>query len=103
MEDSTLGGYLDIHHRPPAFEGFDGRMYSADIYVDEQPCEDGTYGAAVLFVRWAPEGVRPDGHLETGYLAHGQNPHDARNAIRRMTLYQVKSQLDRIVKINREL
>jgi hypothetical protein len=103
MEDSTLGGYLDIHRRPPAFEGSDGRMYSAEIYVDDQPCEDGTYGAAVLFVRWSPDGVRPDGHLETEYLAHRQTPYDARNALRRLTLYQVKSELDRIVEIKKEL
>jgi len=103
MEDSTFGGYLDIHHRPPAFEGSDGRMYSAEIYVDDQPCADGTYGAAVLFVRWAPDGVSPDGHLETEYVVYGQTPHDARNALRRLTLHQVKSKLDRIVEIKREL
>lgn len=102
MKDATLGGYLDIHCRPPAFEGSDGRMYSAEIYVDDQLCEDGTYGAAVLFVRWSPDGVRPDGHLETEYLAHGHSQHEARNALRCLTLYQVKSKLDRLVEIKRE-
>jgi len=102
VEDSTFGGYLDIHRRPPAFEGSDGRMYSAEIYVDDQPCEDGTYGAAILFVRWSPDGVRPDGHLETKYLARGHTPHDARNALRCLTLYQVKSELDHMVEIKGE-
>jgi len=102
MEDSTLGGYLDTHHRPPAFEGSDGRMYSAEIYVDNQPCDDGTYGAAVLFVRWSPDGLRPDGHLETEYLVHGRTIHDAHNALRRLTLPQVKSRLDCTIEAKRE-
>lgn len=103
MEDSTLGGYLDTHHRPPAFEGCDGRVYSAEIYVDDQPCEDGTYGAAVLFVRWSPDGARPEGHLETEFLARGRTPHEAGNALRYLTLYQVKGELDRLVEIKREM
>ena len=55
-DDSTLGGYLDVHDRPPGFEGSDGRAYSAAIFVDEFPDEQGRFGAAVLFVQWSETG-----------------------------------------------
>ena len=58
-DDSTLGGYLEIHSRPPAFEGSDGEAYSAAVFVDDQPDENGRFGAAVLFVRWSQSGDRP--------------------------------------------
>ena len=53
------------HERAAAFEGADGQPYSVGIYVDDEPDEKGRYGAALLFVRWAPSGDRPIGHVET--------------------------------------
>lgn len=94
LDDSTLGGYYEVHARPPAFEGADGRAYSAAVYVDPDPGPDGRYGAALLFVRWAPGGDRPDGHVETGYLAFGASPGEAEAALRALTLWEVKAQLD---------
>ncbi len=93
-DDSTLGGYYEVHARPPAFEGADGRAYSAAVYVDPDPGSDGRYGAALLFVRWAPGGDRPDGHVETDYLAFGTSPGEAAAALRALTLWEVKAQLD---------
>jgi hypothetical protein len=101
MSDATLGGYLDLHSRPPAFEGSDGRPYSVEIWVDEAPDEDGTYGASLLFVRWAPAADRPEGHLETECLVRAQSATEARGALRDMTLHQIKDHLDRLIETGR--
>ncbi len=93
-DDSTLGGYLDIHERPPAFEGRDGKAYSVAIYVDETPGPDGCFGAALLFVRWSADGARPEGHVETEYLAAGATPGEAETSLRALTLWDVKQRLD---------
>lgn len=102
MDDSTLGGYLELHDRPPAFEGPDGAAYSAAIYVDETPDEAGRYGAAVLFVRWSQSGDRPVGHVETPYLAFGGTPDEAAAAIRTLSLHDVKRHLDTAVAAQQE-
>ena len=103
MEDATLGGYLDEHRRPPAFDGSDGNPYSAEIYVDEEPCADGRYGAAVLFVRWSVEGDGVAGHLETEYLGYGDTPADADASLRHLTLYELKDHLERLIGTRKEV
>lgn len=95
--DVTFGGYLETHDRPPAFQGTDGRAYSAAVYVDETADADGRYGAAVLFVRWTAAGDRPEGHLETPFLAYGRTPEEADAAIRALTLYELKEHLERAI------
>ncbi|HXV85320.1 MAG TPA: hypothetical protein VD793_01410 [Gemmatimonadales bacterium] len=64
------------------------------MFVDPSPHVDGRYGAALLFVRWTAAGDRPDGHLETDYLAFGLTPTAAREAVRALTLHDVKRELD---------
>lgn len=96
-DDSTLGGYLDRHARPPAFEGRDGRAYSVAVYVDDAPGADGRFGAALLFVRWTAEGDRPEGHVESDYLGFGATVQDAEAGLRKLSLWEVKSQLDRAI------
>ncbi len=95
--DSTLGGYMDAHDRPPAFEGPDGRAYTAAVFVDESAAEDGRFGASLLFVQWSEVGDRPVGHLETPYLAFGDTPEQADADIRCLTLDEVKRYLDQAV------
>lgn len=100
--DSTLGGYLERHSRPPAFEGSDGLAYSAAIYVDDEADAEGRYGGAVLFVRWSEAGDRPAGHLETPYLVYGTSPEDATARMRELTLHEVKDGLERAIAAQRE-
>jgi hypothetical protein len=94
--EETLGGYQAIHGRPPAFEGSDGRAYSAGIFSEDVPGPDGRYGAAVIFVRWSAS-QEPDGHLETGFLAHDADPARAEQAVGRMTLLDAKRHLDELI------
>ncbi len=100
-DDSTLGGYLDVHARPPAFEGADGRAYSVAIYVDDAPGADGRFGAALLFVRWTAEGDHPEGHVESEYLMFGASPAEAEATVRAMSLWEVKAQLDAAIERSR--
>ena len=92
-DESTLGGYLEKHGRPPAFEGKDGAAYSVSIITSDEK-EDAGYGAALLFVRWSPEGDRPVGHLETDYLVFGESFARARNELENLSLHDVKRHLD---------
>ena len=94
--DETLGGYQAVHGRPPAFEGSDGRSYSAGIFSEDTPGPDGRYGAAVIFVRWSPAN-EPDGHLETGFLAYDADPARAEEAVGRMVLLDAKRHLDGLI------
>jgi hypothetical protein len=101
-DDATLGGYLRVHDRPPAFTGSDGAAYSAEVYVDVEPDDKGLYGGAVLFVRWSESGDRPVGHLETAYLSHGSTPEEAAAAIRALSLLEVKARLDEAIAQSQE-
>jgi hypothetical protein len=94
--EETLGGYQAVHGRPPAFEGADGCSYSAGIFSEDAPGPDGRYGAAVIFVRWSPSN-EPDGHLETGFLAHDADPSRAEQSVGRMTLLDAKRHLDGLI------
>jgi hypothetical protein len=93
---------VEVHDRPPAFEGSDGFAYSAGIFVDDSPDDQGRFGAAVLFVRWSATGEHPVGHLETPYLAFGETTEQAETAIRRLTLREIKRQLECVIADQKE-
>jgi len=97
MDDTTLGGYQQVHGRPPAFGAADGQAYSVATFADDAGSDGGgRYGAALLFVRWG-EGERPVGHLETDYIAFGGTPDEALAPVLTLTLEQVKAYLDQCV------
>jgi hypothetical protein len=98
-DESTLGGYMAVHARPAAFEGADGLSYSVDIMTDETGERDRPWGAYLLFVRWRRIGEQGvSGHLESDYLAHGASEAEARAALERMPLADVKRALDALVR-----
>ena len=94
--EETLAGYQAVHGRPPAFEGSDGKPYSAGVFSDDDPAADGTYGASLLFLRWSDR-QEPDGHLESDYLARATDAAAAEQQVGRMTLAEVKAMLDRLI------
>jgi hypothetical protein len=96
-DETTLGGYLIKHQRPPAFGGPDGRAYSVAVMLSDEPDTDGRFGAALLFVRWSEAGDAPDGHVETGYVAFGGSREEAERAAQALSLHDVKGHLDRAV------
>ena len=93
-EDATLGGYERVHERPAAFEGSDGRAYSAEVFVDDTPDADGRFGAALLFVRWSLAGDRAEGVIETRCLSYGDTATEAADCVRSLSLLDVKRLLD---------
>lgn len=94
--DETLGGYVKVHGRPPAFEGPDGRAYSVGVFSDDDPGADGRYGASLLFLRWSAE-QQPEGHLESDYLARADSAAAAEEEVGRMRLIDVKRKLDALI------
>jgi hypothetical protein len=93
-DDSTFGGYLRQHDRPPAFAGSDGRSYSVEVLVDDSPDADGRFGGSALFVQWSEAGDRPTGHVESPTVAREPEPAAARDAVLALSLYRLKELLD---------
>ncbi|HTK55800.1 MAG TPA: hypothetical protein VL295_03170 [Gemmatimonadales bacterium] len=97
MSEVTLGGYMAKHARSAAFGGNDGRAYSVGLWIDDAKDERGRYGAALVFVRWDESGAKPDGHVETDYLAWGTTPEEAEERIKALSLFDVKAALDEAI------
>ena len=97
---NTIGGYAAVHARPAAFEGSDGCSYSVEIEADPTPGDpQGAWGGYLLFVRWRRYGEPGiDGHLETGYLAHGATEGEARARTGALALTAVKQALDTLIR-----
>ncbi len=100
--DSTFGGYVTEHSRPPAFEGRDGAAYTASVYVSDFPDDRGQFGAAVLFVRWSPAGDQPMGHVETPVLERAATRAQATAAVEAKSLHEVKALLDEAIRVSEE-
>jgi len=95
--DDTLAGYLEVHERPPAFTGPDGAAYTVGLFVDETANPDGTFGGALVFVRWSDAGDHAIGHVETPCVVSAASPEAASQALGALTLHEVKAHLDRVV------
>ena len=69
--DGTLGGYFDVHDRPPAFEGSDGQPYTVSIEVEQAADLRNPFIGYLVFPRWAGTGLGVVGHVETPILFKG--------------------------------
>lgn len=98
-DENTIGGYMAVHARPAAFEGRDGMSYSVAIEADRTDDVERPWGAYFLFIRWRRIGSQGvEGHLETPFLAHGENAATAREALGTMPLAEVKAVLDGLIR-----
>lgn len=100
--DLTLGGYVEVHERVPAFEGGDGQPYTVDIAIDSTGDPDKPFAAFLVFVRWAATGAGIMDHVETGDVASGATEADARRAALDLSLYEVKAELDAAIERKRQ-
>ncbi len=99
--DLTLRGYVETHDRPPAFEGVDGQPYT--VAVDTEPAEDGDgWVAFLVFIRWAATGAGIMGHVESGDVASADTEDAARDAAMKLTLYDLKTELDAAIRRREE-
>lgn len=97
--DMTLGGYIDLHSRVPAFEGSDGQPYTVD--VDFEQTDDGAHVAFLVFIRWAATGAGIMDHVESGDVARGASEEDARRAAMDLSLYEIRAELDAAIERRR--
>ena len=93
-EDATLGGYLKVHSRPPAFEGADDHPYTVSIEIERTGNLIRPFVGFLMFPRWAKTGLGIVGHVETPVLWEGA----ARSAVEEeaglISLFRVKQLLD---------
>jgi hypothetical protein len=102
-DPNTIAGYMAVHARPAAFEGSDGFSYSVELSVDRTGEAERPYGAFFLFLRWRRIGVQSvEGHLESEFLEYGQTADDARAALGRWALNDVKRTLDGLIRASGE-
>lgn len=101
--DVTFAGYVETHDRVPAFEGSDGQPYTVDIDTEETGDPERPWVAFLVFVRWAATGAGIMGHVTSGNVAAADSEHEARAAALELTLYELKSELDRAIESRREL
>jgi hypothetical protein len=97
-DETTLGGYLLVHGRAAAFEGVDGRPYTAAIETEESDDPEQPRVAYLVFLRWADTGTAIMGHLETGDLASGRTDAEVRAALEALPLHRVKEILDETIR-----
>lgn len=97
-DERTIGGYAAVHARPAAFEGRDGLSYSVEILSDRVDAPEGAFGAFFLFVQWKRIGEPGiGGHLESAFLAHGDDSRAAKAALGAMPVEQVQRVLDALI------
>ena|SRR6185369_12140583 len=92
--DLTLGGYHELHDRPPAFEGSDGQPYTVDVDTEATNDPERPFAAFFVFLRWAATGAGIMGHAESGDVAFGQTAEEAHARAFELTLYEVRAELD---------
>lgn len=95
--DATLGEYISLHHRPPAFEGSDGFPYTVSLEVEKTPNLLSPYSGYLVFPRWAETGVGIVGHLETPILLEGAGREKVEASLGALTLLEVQALLEEAI------
>lgn len=98
LGDGTLGGYLELHSRPPAFEGVDGRPYTVSIEVERSANLRAPWLAYLVFPQWTETGLGIVGHVETPVLWEADVRDDAIRRAGATSLLQVKQLLDEAIR-----
>lgn len=96
-DDVTLGGYLEVHERPPAFTGSDGQPYTVSVEIESVENLAAPYVAYLVFPRWAETGLGIVGHLETPVLWEGRSRNEVQDGAHALPLIAVKRLLDEAV------
>jgi hypothetical protein len=97
LGDGTLGGYFELHSRPPAFEGVDGQPYTVSIEVERSANLRAPWLAYLVFPRWAETGLGIVGHVETPVLWEAPGREEAIVLAGATPLLRVKQLLDEAI------
>ncbi len=92
--DDTLGGYLRMHSRPPAFKGTDGHPYTVSLEVEKTGDPRAPFQGYLVFPRWAETGLGIIGHVESPTLCRCRSSEEAESELGRLSLADVKRILD---------
>jgi len=95
--DTTLGGYTEVHERPPAFEGSDGLPYTVSIEIETVKDLIFPYVAYLVFPQWASSGLGIIGHLQTPILYKEKTREQAVLATSSLKLSEIKSLLEEAI------
>ena len=95
--DHTLGGYLAVHSRPPAFEAVDGRPYTVSIETERTADLRAPVAGYLLFPRWAATGLGIVGHVTTPLLWRGPTRREVTEEAGALPLHEVQSLLNEAV------
>jgi hypothetical protein len=101
-EDGTLGGYLRMHARPPAFQASDGHPYTVSAETEEAGKGPTSWAAYLVFPRWARTGVGIVGHLESPVLFREPSRSSARGRLEALTLAEVRELLEEALHRDRD-
>lgn len=96
-EDGTLGGYLKVHNRPPAYDGPDGHPYTVSVEVERTGNLLTPYLGYLVFPRWAQTGVGIVGHVETPVLVECRSQAEVEQQLGTMKLLEVQEHLEAAV------
>jgi hypothetical protein len=92
-EDATLGGYFEVHDRPPAYGGPDGHPYTVSLEVERTANLRAPHAGYLVFPRWAQTGVGIVGHAETPTLVECASHEEALHRLGEFTLLEVQQLL----------
>lgn len=98
VRDDTLGGYFEVHDRPPAFEGPDGHPYTVSVEIERTGNLLAPYLGYLVFPRWAQTGVGIVGHVESPTLFECRTEREADERLRALTLLEVQRILEEAVR-----
>jgi hypothetical protein len=93
-EDGTLGGYLKVHGRPPAFEGSDGYPYTVSVEVERTGNLLSPFQGYLVFPRWAQTGAGIIGHTESPTLVECRTEREVQERLGIFTLAEVRQLLE---------
>ena len=97
-DERTIGGYAAVHARPAAFDGRDGCSYSVELLADRTGDAARPWGAFLLFVQWKRMGEQGvSGHLESDFLAWGEDREAALTALGAMDVDEVQARLNALI------
>ena len=95
--DVTLGGYLEVHERPPGFTGQDEQPYTVSVEIESVDNLAAPYVAYLVFPRWAETGLGIVGHVETPVLWEGRGRDEVLGLAHALRLTEVKRLLDEAI------
>ena len=96
-DDRTLGGYFEVHSRPPAFEACDGQPYTVSIETERSGDLRAPVAGYLVFPKWAETGLGIVGHVESPLLWRGPSREAVVAQAGAVTLHEVQRLLNEAV------